>query len=371
VLLLRTTPRRSLHKTLTTAVWATLAVFAIVETGLGCALGDSNGGGGGGMPCAQGHDEQCDDGNACHAGQCSADGLCVFKHLSTAPDDVGNCMRTDCVNDEPHPVVDDSDFEDDNNPCTQDTCDNGTPVHAPLSDGTGCDFEGHHGICQANECQVPCQGGSDCATTDACITGECVAATGHCHFENLDGVPQPGDLPNGDCQALVCVGGASQSVDDPTDLPDAPDCYAPLCTPDESGALAPDKEPRPEGAHCSVGVCDHDDHCVECLHDADCPQPQDLCLAPHCDAQHTCVSSTRPDGSWCGVCDACTSGTCGPAADNKQHPMQCDDGHGDCGAMGVKCACDGQGACKVKSGDTCGSNTDCASGVCKGNGKCM
>jgi hypothetical protein len=61
----------------------------------------------------------------------------------------GDCQQLRCAGGELFSQSDDNDVPDDENPCTVDGCEEGVPVHTPLTDGYPC---GTNGACIRGEC---------------------------------------------------------------------------------------------------------------------------------------------------------------------------------------------------------------------------
>ncbi|MGB5704838.1 MAG: hypothetical protein WBM48_18595, partial [Polyangiales bacterium] len=97
---------------------------------------------------------------------------------------------------------------DDQNECTDDSCDpaSGECVSEPVDDGTSC--EGGEGICESGEC-VPadlCEG-VDCDDQNECTTDLCNPEDGQCSNEPVD------DGTSCDGGAGMCIGGDCMDVD--------------------------------------------------------------------------------------------------------------------------------------------------------------
>jgi hypothetical protein len=167
-----------------------------------------------------------------------------------------------------------------------------------------------------------------------------------------NGTPLPNNKQtDGDCQVLQCNGaGNTMPAIDPMDAPDDKNsCTQNLC--DLMGM--PMYPPEPLNTMCvdkGGTLCDGLGNCLK---------------APGagCANGTECVTGFCTDGVCCNEacnagCMACNvsglSGTC------TNVPAGIDDG--------VLCSgtnsCDGMGACKRDNGQTCGNNTECASGFC-------
>ncbi len=203
----------------------------------------------------------------------------------------------------------DSDTPDDGLPCTIDSCDAGTPVHAPASDGTSC---GNGLSCHAGECDG-CTSPAQCpAAPGECQTPTC--SSGVCGLKNkATGVPLASQTP-GDCQKKQCDGyGGVESVADNTDIPvsDGRECTEEMCV-----AGVPSHRNKPKGSLCTEGG---GNMCIgnECL---------------ECDSVNDC-----PRGIACQI-RTCEAGICG-FAPIELGPLPTDDTPGDCKALW----CDGSG----------------------------
>lgn len=125
----------------------------------------------------------CDDSNPCTADACE-DGSCV--HTPTG--DGSSCGETEncvtpmcqagaCVSQTVAEACDDED------PCTEDTCEDNECAHDPAEDGTPCEDDNTctENQCFGGECEevesfidgTPCDDFEDCTTDDECFQGEC------------------------------------------------------------------------------------------------------------------------------------------------------------------------------------------------------
>ncbi len=266
----------------------------------------------------------CNDDNPCTDDTCDSGTGCVFTNNTAACDDNDACTTVDqcdegvCVGSTP-PTCDDD------NPCTDDSCD----------PDTGCVFTNN---------TVPCDDGDACTTVDVCDGGQC---SGSIPPDCDDGNPctddscDPGDgcihvpnvLPcddsnactlNDTCNAGLCVGGPAPSCDDNNI------CTLDSCSPDsgcvygleEDGTLCSNS---PEW-QCQTGVCTCVPQCdgLQCGDDlcegecGVCAGPQDACVDGQCKCQPDCFEKDCGDdgcGGKCGVCgtqETCTDGLCKP-----------------------------------------------------------
>jgi hypothetical protein len=255
----------------------------------GSASSASSGAGGG---CATAAD--CEDyGTTCVTTTCT-DGACgwIFApHGQPLPVQVvGDCQIVACDGDIGLvSIPDDTDPEDDGNPCTQDACAGGVPIHPPYPAGSSCPG----GSCDgAGHCAGPCATAADCAPSTACAEIGCVG--GACVATLAPAGTDPGVQTAGDCQRLACdgSGGVASLVDD-TDVPAA----AGVCMQGACSGGVPSQVYAVISTPCGGGfVCDGAGQCVECVADADCG-PATACAA--CTGGHCvtgCVCPAPPAG---------------------------------------------------------------------------
>lgn len=173
----------------------------------------------------------------------------------------------------------------------------------------------------------------------------------------------PGD--NNPCTTAKCTNGTPMTVDDPI------------------------------GDPCPGGFCNNMAMCVECVSDANCPNAGESCFMDKCVSCTDGMMNGNETGVDCGgSCKKCDGTTC--AAKNECKSDACVDTvccnevcDGDCkscninGSAGTctnipldgtddapQCdgnnVCNGAGACKLKLGESCNIDADCASGKCTG-----
>ena len=284
-----------------------------------------------------------------------------------------------------------SDLPNDSNPCTDDSCDAGTPDFTNVMDGTSC---GGVATCQSGICQG-CTVAADCGTDDFCVSWSCdeVGMTGvfQCNAAyTAAGTDLPGgDQTAGDCQVLECDGaGNTISTAFNTDLPDDMN----ECTNDVCSSGVPQHPARALNTACGTGFfCDGAGSCVECNNEAQCGTDT-FCANYTCNGSNTCeVAFTAngtdlPMGSQtagdCHVleCDGagnvldsvnnadvnvdgnpCTQDICSAGTpSNPDEPIDTACGGGD--------VCNGAGACvECNSPSQCGTDTDCLTFSCSSN----
>src|SRR5262249_11279767 len=92
---------------------------------------------------------------------------------------------------------------DDNNPCTDDVCEGGLPVHHPVPAGSPCSMGGPRcdgmGKCVACLAPADCPGMDDACQTRTCVNGTCG------HDFTAAGTALPAQT-TGDCKKVVCDG---------------------------------------------------------------------------------------------------------------------------------------------------------------------
>ncbi len=294
--------------------------------------------------CDLGLVPDCDDANECTSDSCDAATGCKSVPVAAGTicaagvcDETGNCVE--CLSDGDCEDGDACNGDetcsdnicvagteltcDDSNECTSDTCD-------PAS---GCGF-------------LPVAAGTICSSGMCDGNGSCVQCLEDLHCDD-------GDACNGleACSAQVCTNGPSPNCDDSNE------CTADTC--DTGTGCA--NTPLASGAACTVGVCDGNGNCVECLADADCD-----------------------DGNACNGLEICSSGQCSPGIE-----LDCDDadvcnGEETCDAVagclnGTAMNCDDSNECTADSCDSISGcvntqvnpGTICSTGVCDDNGICV
>ncbi|MBN2194547.1 MAG: hypothetical protein JW751_17145, partial [Polyangiaceae bacterium] len=258
---------------------------------------------------------------------------------------------------------------DDGNPCTTDVCDptTGIVTHDPVADGTGCPDDD---LCNGDE---TCLGG-DCVfgiapTVDddnPCTDDSCDPASGVANVPVADGTAcSDADLCNGDetCTAGDCMPGTPLIVDD------ANPCTADACDPLTGVANVP----VADGTACSdADLCNGDETCSA----GNCMPGTPLivddgnpCTADTCDPMSGIANVAVADGTACPDADlcngdeTCTAGDCTPGVAlvvDDGNPCTADACDPATGVANVPLA-DGT-ACA--DADVCNGGETCSAGTC-------
>ncbi len=357
-----------------------------------------------------GETKDCDDNNFCTTDSCDPlTGLCERTVDTGIPCDDGDyCTVNDRCAMEDNQVVclgEEMDcHESPDNPCTQDTCINGSCFYTELS-GIPCD--------DFNPCTLDdrctgsiCMGSEmECPDNDIlCKYTICDPASGECTLTIDEADNSPCRHPNLCIQDEVCVSG--ECVGDEIVCEDNPDqCMKLACEPDVGVCM-----PAPDvGAECdddntctSNDVCDEEGICVGDLLDCNDHNP---CTADLCIHEEGCTYEEDNSGEYCsnngqecsilymcssGHCQngfCCAQGDCCLVADDcpdsyNSDPV-CNDEESCSGRRGVK-TCNSFNQCFTEwieddsacycdtfdnDGVACTENTQCDSGHCQ-NGFC-
>ncbi len=270
--------------------------------------GGSNGGGGGGGGCRTAAD--CDDHNPCTEDICLDDGNCLTKPMAhgTPCPAADQCHQEGFCDGAGECWVGDEVDCDDEDPCTEDSCDpdQGGCTHDPIQgccssdqdcadqgEGLTCDPETHRCV----EGQGGCEADGDCVSDDPCRVGRC-GEGGICEFEEVEG---------------CCAADRDCATDDPCVSEARCDQETNRCRESRiPGCCSSDQDCA--GANpCQEGNCDSDTHrCVFepvpgcCLSDEDCVS-DDPCELGACDPRtNTCAFEPKP--RCCGEGQGCPEG---------------------------------------------------------------
>lgn len=386
----------------------------------------STGGTGGGAPeCAAG--DACSDQNPCTADKCdAATGKCAHDPVPDGPSADGmdtpkDCHAPACVGGVLMQAPSATDVPDDSNPCTSDTCDNGTPKNTNLGPTTSC---GANLYCDGNGACVGCVNANQCKDPGTCEFATC--ENGQCKSNNTPAGDEDGnDCDNGDicdgagncveclddsactgtriCINNQCTTSCNTGVKDGTETDvdcgglcmancavgkmckSNGDCTSNLCTNNVCTAAPSCNDGTKNGSEtdidcggscatkCATGkMCMADGDCVS----ADCTN--NVCVA----AAPTCTDGVK-NGTETDI--DCGGSACGPCANAKKCvassdclslscigttciPTQCSDNV----KNGTETSIDCGGTCtKCTSGKPCLVNTDCLSGTCLATMACQ
>ena len=279
----------------------------------------------------------CDPGIAgpCQTAGCDPKtGLCdTFPDANgTACDDADPCTKADhCA----AGVCDGAAVVcNDNNICTDDTC----------QTGAGCVY---------SAIDVACDDGDLCTVGDSCVAGQCAGTDNpecDCSSDADCAEFEDGNLCNG---TLQCAGGScvldAESV--VTCTASAAACQDVLCQPttgqcETKNAL--DGQPCSDGSDCTVS-----DHCTagSCVGSALVCDDGEDCTQDTCDQAGGCKSTALTgaecdDGNACTAGDLCTSGSCE-------------------GTPSPGCDCTTTSDCaELEDGDLCNGTLQCVGGAC-------
>jgi hypothetical protein len=229
-----------------------------------CALGE----------CAPGKPNTCDDENDCTDDSCTTEEGCSHTWSIGLPCEDGDlCTGNDSCDAEgtclPGPDVD----CDDQNPCTDETCD--------ITLG-----------CQVIHVDGSCDDGNACSENDSCVEGDCLGATVECD-------------DNDACTQDSCdIVSGCQNIDVSTMCDDSNLCTSDICAADAGCVYTPNQLPCDDGLLCTTN-----DHCESsaCTGEVDDCDDEDPCTFDACDHEMGCVNE-----AFTGPCDdgnACTTET--------------------------------------------------------------
>ena len=325
---------------------------------------------------------ECNDNNPCTDDSCTASFTCQFTAHSRSCNDGNSCTTNDkcsagaCVGGPPPNC-------NDNNICSTDTCD---PVlgciHTdnllPCDDGNACSQQD---FCLQGTCR---QGRErDCDDDNPCTDDTCNTISGCLHQNNTDTCDDSDPCTDSDtCQAGVCRGTAKNCSDSVSCTVDR--CINGVC------------QNSPENSRCSNGnwcdgteICNATQGClpgtppcndnIPCTVDNCDPDAQTCTRTPNnaacsnglfCDGVETCSLTLGCQAGTAVNCSAqngpCTTGVCNESADvcdaqPKPVNTTCDDGL----FCTVSDRCNATGSCNVTTPRDCSAQTgQCTNGVC-------
>jgi len=251
-------------------------------------------GGGGGSPCdAVG---QCDDLNPCTADACTA-GTCAHVDQPDGPAPSAaqvafDCKVVMCAQGVEKDQEDNADILVDAEDCTFDTCGDGVPHHTGKPDGTPCTM-GDDGTCIKGKCSIVCLTDDQCNDNNPCTQDSCDVGQGVCSFPPLNGVTPPDVTQmDGDCNVQICVEGTLlNSIDDSDPKKTATDCDEELC----AGGVGTNPSLKID-VSCGANkdkYCDGAGACGACNSPTQCPGLENDCSMRTCVA-HVCGITFAP-----------------------------------------------------------------------------
>ena len=322
----------------------------------------------------------CDDGNPCSDDACKGEVGCEYLPIE------GN----ECLDGNPCTIADHCEAGvcvgtpvdcDDDNPCSDDGCD----------ETGGCVFEFN---------ESDCDDGDPCTVADRCEAGDCVGFVVQCDCqEDADCLLlDDGNVCNGvlvcamESLPFQCVVQEGSVVECPEpEGPDAP-CLQPSCdslsgdcsfVPHDGDVFCDDGDACTVNDKCEAGACTGGQW-VNC-------NDGNSCTVDNCDAQVGCSNKALEgdcdDGNPCTLGDVCSDGVCAPTG-----LVDCDDANpctkdscsmaGGCTHETVDGACsDGDpctlndacqnGACVPGTDLDCGDGNPCTADSCGPDGKCL
>ncbi len=332
---------------------AGLVFVAACGGGDGGKTSTSSGGGSGSSACTS--DAQCGASDPCKTVAC-VEGACVETQapagklvlVGLVP---GDCRRKQCATDGTiEDVLDDADKPDDHNPCTVDTCTDGTPSHAPdpAMEGVPCGSN-NQVTCFLGKC-IGCNTEGQCPTGGLCDKPVCntMSMVTECGLV-IEVGKQVSNVDPTDCLRAVCdMFGLIVPVPAPMDIPspDANDCDVESCS--EIGAVL--HTPQPDGTACGGSTTCKPSACMA-----------SACMQMALPGTDVADATQVPADCRITVCDG-MGGTLDQADDTDVAP---DPTPGDCTVS----ACSGG----VPSTAPAPAGTPCAGGLlgqCDGNGVC-
>jgi hypothetical protein len=353
----------------------------------------------------------CDDQNLCTTDSCVPESGCSYKMNALACNDGDACTTGDVCSQGQctAPALVDCD---DNNVCTDDTCDaiegcHHTDNNAPCDDNNACTIGdkcsqgacGYSGLANCDDLNVctndvcdpklgcvhlhnnaPCEDGSVCTFFDTCQQGICVPGKDvSCDDDNLctDDACDPDQgclfVPN----TAPCSDGTVCTVDDqcnggiceagaPLDCDDQNVCTDETCHPMDGCLHAPNDSNCDDQNACTTDTCDAQDGCLHAPIDADCDD-SNACTEDTCDVDTGCVNTPIDDS--CDDSVDCTVDTC----DKDQGCVYTVD-HAACDDN-ISCTvdlCDAQLGCvHLPTDNLCNDNNPCTTDTCSVDNDCV
>ena len=281
------------------------------------------------LTCTGGETVICDDDKVCTDNGCHPGAGCVFGPNTLPCDDGDLCTAQDvcsngyCVNGAP------TDCDDDNE-CTDDSCDSSTGCtyeltnfflggvlrhEGPCEDGNPCTLAGicADGVCDATN-PISCDDENPC-TDDECEDGVGCTAT-----PNNDPCDDNSVCTTDDsCLDGSCAGGTPISCDD------FDTCTDDACDPETGCSHTLNTAPCTDNSACTTQDACSEGACVG--GPAPVCDDENPCTDDFCDVSLGCVATNNDvpcdDGNLCTTENTCTKGSCSAGT-----PVVCDDGDG-------------------------------------------
>jgi hypothetical protein len=279
----------------------------------------------------------CDDNNICTQDACGGNKGCTHEN-KVAPCDADDslCTKDDTCKDgkcKSGALL----VCDDNNACTEDSCDPKKGCQFKSQSGTPCNADDNP-CTAADKCKEgACTPGlpKTCASGDFCVKGKCSIATGKCVYTALIAVPcNDGNACTVEetCKNEQCAGKLAN-------CDDSNGCTTDKCSPDKGCVHDP-----------GAGSCDDDDKCTQ----------KDACKGGACVGLPLNVTSACDDKNPC-TADVCKADK--GCVNVQQSGADCDDGNsctkadkcaqGVCKAGTNACGCEADKDCEKFSGNKC------------------
>ena len=307
----------------------------------------------------------CDDENPCTQDSCDPKKGCKNTAIVGDCDDGDVCTTNDicksgaCAGGQPKVC-------DDNDPCTKDSCDAKTGCKVAADDGANCD-DGN--VCtEGDDCKGgKCIAGSltSCDDNNPCTKDSCNAKSG-CTSVNADGEgceDGNGCTTKDTCKSGTCAAGGLKSCGD------SAACKVWSCAPATGNCSLTNKQ---DGLACSDGsACTNKDGCKAgaCQGAAVKCDDGNTCTNDTCNPATGCVytANTSPcdDANACTDSDTCVKKTC--KGSDKDVPVACDDKNPCTDAKcDPKIGCiNGANSASCDDGNVCTVGDKCSAKICK------
>ncbi|MCD4740028.1 hypothetical protein K8R43_02410, partial [archaeon] len=257
-------------------------------------------------------DEDCSQSSNCLEPTCEQPGLCdadcTYSPITECKNNDGCCPTGCSGSDNDCSAACETDENcDDDNPCTNDTCNDGDCQYTHIAENTPCSG----GICCNGICNTTiCEQNSDCDDGNACKKNFTCVSPGNCSATcNYDTIN-------------TCI--------------------------NDDG--------------CCPGTCDYltDSDCHQCENNGDCDD-SNSCTSDYCNASNLCENTVLSDNSSCDT-GICCGGICGTPT--------CED-EWDCPGTDCynSCSCGNPGTCQATCGTCISVSRQCglADGCCVGD----